>query len=398
MRILITILLIPVGALLFVSCGGSEATKPEAAFRPVQVGVIAAHNESVPAFLEAPGTVQPRDRIALSSQINGFVKAVLVQAGDVVSAGQLLVTLDSRDAESQKAMATAGIDEAQAALAEARKGAEMAKSMQAAAKAAADLAGETYGRYQKLFAARSVSPQELDEVRARRDGAAADLAAKEAMAAAAQDRLRQVEAKIAQADAQSRRADVYLGWTTVKAPSAGRVVERSVDPGSAIFPGSPLITVESASRPRVLASLPTAESGGLHNGLEVRVTLPDRPEISASGRVSEIIPLSSQSSHTLQFKLDLPSDFPAVSGTFVKVEIPAGTRQALLVPGHALRVVGQLTGVFVADSASRARFRLVKSTAYDNDRAELLSGIAQGERVVVNLTDQITDGALLEIR
>jgi RND family efflux transporter MFP subunit len=191
---------------------------------------------------------------------------------------------------------------------------------------------------------------------------------------------------------------VYVSWTVVKAPSSGRIVERNVDPGSAIFPGSPLITLESTSRPQILASLPTTDSGRLRNGLEVRVRIPDQPQTLVQGRVSEITPLSTPGSHTVQFKVDLPSDFSAVSGTFVKVEISVGTRQALLVPVQAIREAGQLTGVFVADVSAKARFRLVKATAYDPDRVELLAGIEPGERIIAKLTDQITDGVLLEIR
>jgi multidrug efflux pump subunit AcrA (membrane-fusion protein) len=396
MRTINLALPIAAGVLLLAACG--ESPKSASAWKPVQVGIITARSESVAAIVEAPGTVQPRDRVVLSSQINGFVREVRVRAGDTVAAGQLLATLDARDADSQKAMAQASIDEAQAALAEAQKGAQMARSMRAAAKASADLASGTYARYQKLYEARSVSLQELDEVRARRDGAAADLAAKEAMVAAAEDRFRQAEARISQANAQSRRADVYVSWTVVKAPSSGRIVARNVDPGNAIFPGSPLITLESTSRPQILASLPTTDSGHLRNGLEVRARIPDQPQTLVQGRISEITPLSTPGSHTVQFKVDLPSDFSAVSGTFVKVEIPAGTRQALLVPIQALREAGQLTGVFVADGSAKARFRLVKATAYDPDRVELLAGIEPGERIIAKLTDQITDGVPMEIR
>lgn len=396
MRTIHLALPIVAGAVWLAAC--SEYPKPAASAKAIPVGIITARSESVPAIVEAPGSVQPRDRVVLFSQINGFVLEVRVRAGDTVTAGQVLVTLDARDAESQKAMAQAAVDEAQAALAEARKGAQVAQSLRAVARAAADLASSTYGRYQKLFEARSVSPQELDEVRARRDGAAADLAAKEAMVAAAEDHLRQVEAKISQANAQARRADVYISWTVVKAPSAGRIVERSVDPGSTIFPGSPLATIESTSRPQVMASLPTADSSHLRNGLEVRARIPNQPQRPVQGRIAEIIPLSTSGSHTVQFKVDLPADFPALSGSFVKVEIPAGTRQALLLPMNAVRENGQLTGIFVADGAARARFRLVKTTPYDPERVELLAGVEPGERIIAKLTDQITDGVPLEIR
>ncbi len=384
------------GTLLFASCSGPAPSVAPA--QSVRAEVVTLQNESVPAMLEAPGSVQPRDRIMLSSQINGFVREVRVRAGDTVTAGQVLVTLDARDADSQKDAAQASIQEAQAALVEARRGTEVARSMRTAAKAAADLATGTYARYQKLAESRSVSPQELDEMRARRDAAAADLAAKESMVAAAEDRIPQIEARIAQAGAQSRRADVYVGWTVVKAPSAGRIVERSVDPGSAIFPGGPLIAIESTSRPQVLASLPTTEAASLRNGLEVNIRIPDQAKAATQGRVSEIIPLSASGSHTVQFKVDLPADFAAVSGSFVKVAIPAGTRQALLVPIQAVRESGQLTGIFVVDGSGKARFRLVKTAPYDPQRVELLAGIEPGERIIAKLTDQIIDGISLEIR
>ncbi len=382
-------------SLLLAACG--ESPKPASSQRSMQAQIFTASYLSVPAVVEAPGTVQPRNRIAVSSQINGFVRSVNVRAGDTVGPGQLLVALDAREAEGQKDAAQASIAEAQAALEEARKGAEMAASMRAAAKANNDLASSTYQRYEKLFEARSVSPQELDEMRARRDGAAADLAAKETMVAAAQDRLKAVQARIAQASAQERRADVVVGWTVLKAPAAGRIVERSVDPGSAIFPGSPLVVLETVSNPQVLAEIPTTQITALRLGLGVTVRIP-ASETAVKGRVVEIIPLSNPATHSVQFKVDLPPGTDVPTGGFARVDVPNGTRDALLVPRTAVRETGQLTGVFVVDSGSKARYRLVKVTPYDADRYELLSGIERGERVVSTVTDELVDGITLEAR
>ena len=61
----------------------------------------------------------------------------------------------------------------------------------------------------------------------RRDASAAELASSESMVAAAQERIKQVEARISQAKAQAGRADVLIGWTQIKAPAAGKIVERS---------------------------------------------------------------------------------------------------------------------------------------------------------------------------
>ncbi len=377
-------------------CGGNKAESPGIQGKPAWASAITARYASVPAVVEAPGTVQPRNRVALSSQINGFVSRMHVRVGDSVTSGQVLATLDARDAENQKAMAQAAVDEAQAALSEARKAYQAAAQRNAAAKAAAELANQTYQRYQKLFESRSVSPQEMDEVKMRRDAGAADLASSESMVAAAQERIKQVEARISQANAQAGRADVLVGWTQIKAPSAGRIVERFVDAGTAIFPGSPLLVIESTARPQVLADVPTEHARSLKSGMIVRLRNPQSKEV-LEGRIAEIVPLSNPVTHSIQFKVDLPQEAGIPNGQFVRVDIPTGTRNALLVPRQAVRETGQLAGLFVVDAASKARFRLVKTVPYDAENFEVLSGVEPGENVLIRLSNDITDGTTVEI-
>jgi multidrug efflux pump subunit AcrA (membrane-fusion protein) len=385
------------GLAIHMACTGKQAYTPEAAGQAVPAETLTVGTEAIPAVIEAPGTVQPRDRISISSQINGFIREMRFQVGDIVKKDQILATLDARDARSQKEAAQAGIDEAEAALSEARKAHQASVEMQTAAKAASDLAAQTLVRYQKLAESHSASPQELDEVRMRRNAAAADLASREAMAAAAQDRIRQVEAKIAQAKAQSGRADVMLGWTEIKAPSSGRIAQRLADPGTAIFPGSPLLVLESIDRPQVLADIPTERSGLLHRGSTVKIRSTETG-MALEGRISEIIPLSNPATHSVQFKIDIPANLLLPSGQFVKVELTAGARQALLAPRAAIRETGQLTGIFVVDPASKAHFRLVKIAPYDAEHIEVLSGIQPGEKIVSRLSGSIIDGITIAER
>ena len=384
------------GIVFQIACGEKKASQSKSA-SGMAVRAPAIQYESVPAVVEAPGSVQPRNRITLAAQINGFVREIRVRPGDSVKQGQVLATLDARDAESQKAAAQAAIDEAQAGLSEAQKAQQAAVEMRSAAQASAELAGQTLARYQKLFEARSASPQEIDEIRARRNVSASELASREAMVAAAADRVRQGEARIAQARAQAGRADVMLGWTQIKAPSSGRIVERPVDPGSAIFPGTPLLVIESTALPQVLADIPTERAGSLHVGMSVSVRAAGIAG-TLEGRLSEIVPLSNPLTHSVQFKVDLPSNAALSSGQFVTVDIPVGKRNALLAPNTSIRRTGQLTGLFVVDGASNARFRLVKSAPYDAARSEILSGIEPGERVLAELSDLVVDGLPVEIR
>jgi multidrug efflux pump subunit AcrA (membrane-fusion protein) len=385
------------GLALQLGCGEKRADSPTPDGKPLQVRVTAIQYESIPSIIEAPGTVQARNRIALSSQINGFVRDMRIRVGDSVKPDQVLATLDARDAESQKSLAQAAVEEAQAALSEAHQASKAAGERQSAAKSAMQLAAQTYQRYQKLFESRSISPQEMDEVRTRRDAAAAELASSESMVAAAQDRIKQVEARISQAKAQAGRADVMLSWTQIKSPVAGKVVERTVDKGTAIFPGTPLMVVESTARPQVLADLPTEHANQLQMGKAVRFRGSETGGI-LEGRIVEIAPLSDPATHSIQFKVDLPSDFSMPNGHFIRIEVPIGSRDAILVPRRAIRQTGQLTGLFVVDSDSKARFRLIKAAPYDAERLEILSGIELGERILVELNDTVTDGMPVEIK
>jgi multidrug resistance efflux pump len=304
--------------------------------------------------------------------------------------------LDARDAENQKAAAESSVAEAEAALAEARRAYDAAKEMRSASGASMELAKQTFARYEKLFESKSVSPQEMDEVRMRRDAAVAEMASRESMVAAAEERVKQVEAKISQAKAQSGRADVLVSYTRILAPEPGIVAEKSVDAGSAIFPGSPLIAIDTTGKPQVLGSLPVEQAGHLRLGMDCRLrSSSSAPPIR--GQVSEIVPRSDPATHSVAFKVDLAEGASVVHGEFMKLEIPAGTRDALLIESKAVVRQGQLEGLFVVDENRIARFRLVKTAPYDSEKLEILSGIQPGETIITRSNSRIKDGTQVEI-
>ncbi|MFH1572626.1 MAG: efflux RND transporter periplasmic adaptor subunit, partial [Acidobacteriota bacterium] len=209
---------------------------------------------------------------------------------------------------------------------------------------------------------------------------------------------RQVEARIAQADAQVRRTEVVLGWTAMEAPVNGQVVARRADPGSAIFPGSPLLEIETTGDLQVLSSIPTQHRGLLSPGLTVTIRPNGDPSAAVQGKIAEIVPASDPGSHSTAFRVDLPAGFGAPPGAFVTVDVPAGSRAALLVPKNAVRETGQLSGIFVLDSTAHARFRLVKVAPRGDDSLELLSGAVPGDRIVLSPSLAIVDGTPVEIR
>ena len=200
---------------------------------PIDVLTVAARpiEERVPAV----GTVRAEHEAVVAARLLGHVQTVAVRAGDVVAAGQVLVTLDDRELRAEAEAARAARDEADSAVVAAEHGVD-------AARAALRLAEATYARFEALLAEESVSRQEYDEAEARRAAAASALAAAESGRS-------QAEARRARAEAALTRAEVALGHARVIAPMAGVVTDEAVDPGDLAAPGTPAGHDRGAGRP-----------------------------------------------------------------------------------------------------------------------------------------------------
>ncbi len=217
-------------------------------------------------YYEATGTVWSKTTTILSSKIMGTVISLRVREGDKVSAGQVLIEIDNRDASAQLQRATAGLRQAQEGLVEVEQAINASKSAQAAAEASKRLADSTYARYQALIERKSVSPQEFDEAKARQEMA-------EAEARRAADTLRVLAAKrqqalaqIDQAKAEIANAQVFVSYARITSPISGLVVAKHTEVGSTATPGTPLLTIEDGSRYRLEAAVEESQLGKIRMG------------------------------------------------------------------------------------------------------------------------------------
>jgi len=308
---------------------------------PPGAKVAEAVRVTAPAFERASGTVAAERRATVSSRILARIVAVRVHAGDTVARGDVLVRLDSRDLRAR-------VEEAKQAL--------------DAARARRDLARAEKARYEKLFRRRVVAKQRLDAVLAEADTAEAELA-----------RRRQAlnEAKTA------------LSYAVIRAPVAGRVVDRLAEPGELAVPGTPLLRVYDPTALRV--EVPVRET------LAVTLAVGERLEVEipalgrrVTGTIEEIVPFAEPGARTLLIKVGLPPAPKLFAGLFARMFVPAGERARILVPATAVVRIGQLAFVTVVDGEGRAARRAV--TLGDDridDRVEVLSGLGDGERVVI---------------
>jgi RND family efflux transporter MFP subunit len=321
----------------------------------------------LPETVEVAGTVRARTSALVAARIPGVVVMLGVREGDRVRKGQLLAQLESRETQSAAAGAAAATDEARRALDEA-----------AARKKLADV---TFERYQQLFKEQAISRQEFDVKQMERDVASQGLARAEA-------RLRQTrEGAVA--------AGTIADYTKIIAPIAGIITSKPVDLGASVFPAQPLLTIEDEASYQLELAIPETQVAKVKPGTAVQVTL-DAAGSSFAATVSEIVPVADQASRTFIAKVRLPQKLLR-SGMFGRGTIALGTSaNGMAVSDKAVVVRGALTMVWVVDRENIARMRLVKVGKTLGDRVEILSGLADGERVVVAGADKVSEGVKVE--
>lgn len=348
--------------------------------------------ESFEAYYEAVGTVRSKNSSVIAARITGNIVAIHVHEGDRVRKGQALVEIENRDAGIQVQKAQAGLREAQNALDEVERDIHAAEAGREAARANETLATTTFNRYKTLFDRRSVSPQEFDEVRAKRDVAMAERARAERLLQAVKAKQKQMLARIDQAKADVSNAQVYSGYARLISPINGVVVAKQIDVGSLATPGAPLLRIEDESQYQLEVSVEESQLSNIHLQDEAKVQIDAIGKRDLSCAVKEIVPTSDPNSRSYLVRVDLPSDAGLRSGLFGKARFRSGQRQAVVVPQAAVTERGQLVGVFVVDESGLARLRLIKTGDAMGERVEVLSGLTSGEQIVAENPAAIQDG------
>ncbi len=361
--------------------------------RGVRFQVVA--REPVRETVEAVGTVRSKTQTLIASKVLGYVREVRFREGDRVEAGQLLVAVEEREFVARVDLARAALDEASMALEEAKRTLEEAEAGLRSAEADHAYAAATAARSRRLLDQELISPQDYEGAEAKRKSTEAAMEQARARILAVKARQEQARQRIAQAQAELQTAQLTLADTRIAAPSTGVVVERHVEPGDLALPGQRLLALDDPRHYRLEAVVGESAMGHVRLGQTVPVAVDALSRI-LDGRVVEVVPAADPQSRSVTVKLDLPPDPALRSGAFGRARFPAGQRPVLLVPAGALVERGQLTGVYVVDGESVARLRLITVGQRHGDRVEVLSGLAPGERIVVEGVERLADGRRVE--
>ena len=347
--------------------GCSQSTPAPSAPPPtVQAQLVHSQAAQTPQSIAATGTLHAKETATISAQVPATIQRVLVQPGDHVRAGQLLISLS---AASQ-----------QAALNEATQAAAAAHMQQLAAQSDATLAAQTLARYRILQQQKSVSPQEFDEVEKR--------------AQAAQLRLESFQAQSQQAQAAVSGARAQLAYTTLRAPFSGVVTARLADPGTLAAPGVPLLQLDRDGPLQVYTTVDESLIGSIQLGMHGPVSVDSAGNLT--GIVAQIVPAADPASRSFLVKLDLPRARNLRAGMFATVQFPGAPRSMILVPQSAVVLRGSLDCVYALDPHGIAQLRYVTLGNRHGDQVEVLSGVAAGETLVNNPGDRDLAGKRIE--
>ena len=365
------------------ACGTTRhETGAENKQAPISVQTIAAATAEWPATYEATGTVRARTTSVVAARMMGYAREVRAQAGDHVKAGQVLAVLDARDLEASLRSAAAGLDEVRQAMGE-------ADGAVAASKAGLDLAQATFARMQDLYNKKSISTQEFDEAQAR-------LKAAQAQHEMGLARRKQLDSKLRQAEQAVNASEVNRSFAEVTAPFAGLVTVKSIETGNLVTPGAPLFTIEREGAFRLEAAVEESRLGSIRVGQGAGVHL-EGVEREIEARVTEIVPSVDASSRSGTVKIDLPALATLRTGMFGRASFQMGERKLIAVPSGAVHENGQLESVYVAEEGV-ARTRLVTVGQKWNKQTEVLSGLAEGEKVIYPVPREMADGIRVEVR
>jgi RND family efflux transporter MFP subunit len=395
-----TALLIALAAIFSASCSRSSAGKTietASAARPMAVQALTVASKAVRRNIESVGSLFAYEEVTVSSEVEGRVERVMADVGDRVASGQPIVkivpaelelTLEQQRAALQQARARLGINGNSDDLTDVRVAAEVKR-------AAADLADaeQKYRRAKSLYEQGVLPRQNFDEAESRYNAARAayDLAVQT---------VENMRAQLAGSRASTRLAQKKLNDSTIRAPFAGQVKERTVTQGQYLKVQAPVMVIVNIDPLRVRLKVPEKMAAWVHEGQDVSVTVEAYADRTFKGKVTRINPSVDQQTRSFEVEALIENhDSTLKPGFFAKAVIQSNNvTSALFVPQDALLYVYGVYKIFVIED-NRLKERDVKLGERAGDEVEITEGLREGERVALPAKGQeLRDGATVEVK
>ena len=346
------------------------AVTPTAPVAP-RVSVVKAVAVDAGRLLALPAALSAKQQTLVYARANGYVNRWLVDIGDSVKKGQLLVQLDTPELDKQLAQAQASLAQTKAALAQAQ--------------ANRNYAYLTAKREAELYGKSLISAQENDQAQTQ--------------AAIWDANVNAAKANVAAQRANVGQLEQLVSFGKVQAPYDGTITRRLVDVGTLVNAGAganaaALFEIASTDPMQAYVDVPQVFAPSVHVGGQAKIAVRNFRGRVFIGRITRAAGALDPASRTLRTEIDLPNPKGELfAGMYVDVSLDvAVTHQVVRVPSSA--IIADARGVHVAVVDGSGKVHLVAvTTGLDNGTTiELVAGLSGGEQVMTAPPGGVTDG------
>lgn len=359
---------------------GSSADPPAAVAR--------VERRTIADTLKISGEFKPFQDVDVHAKVAGYIKAIYVDVGTHVKQGQTLAILEVPELAAQLAGADAAVRRADEEIGRALGDLDRAKSSHAAAHSASKRLSDAAKTREGL-----VAQQELDDAQAKDLGSEAQVSSANAALSAAHQALEVAEANQKQAQALS-------DYTRITAPFAGVITMRYADTGALVAAGTssttqatPVVRLAEISVLRLVLPVPESVAAQIHFHDPVQVHVQALGE-DIQGRVSRFADALDLETRTMETEIDCENrDGRLMPGMYTESEISLKqASNALTVPLEAVVRNGDDATVLEVNAKNIIEERHIKLGLEDNSRVEVLSGLSEGDRVIIGNRSEFRSG------
>ena len=329
-----------------------------------------------------PGTMKALTEAPVMARASGYVKRRLADIGDAVSEGQVLAEIEAPELDQQIRQSVSAKEQAAAAIEQSEAGLRLAKSNQ-------NIARLTAERWRNLEAHGAVSKQENDNYQAMFEAQTANVQAAEKAISAARSNL-------GAADAGLARLNQLKSYQQVRAPFSGVITVRNVETGMLVTEGATLLfRVAQFGRLRVYVNVPQHDVPAIRPGMPATVSIEDSGNPPAKGVVTRMSNALDPATRTMLTEIQVSNSARTlVPGMFVMVTMSrVQAYPPLLIPGDTLVIRSDGPQVAVVGDDDRIHFQKIRLGRDLGQKLQVLEGLEEGDRIVINPGDTATEGA-----
>ncbi len=376
---------IPVMVGFLASCGNSEKVQandpsgPGTVSAQASVGVTKVGRKTLQRTLALSSELVPYQVIDVYAKEAGYVKELNVDYGTRVQKDQVMATLDIPELQSQLLQDDAAIKTAQNQVTHAQNELTRVKAQYTALHL-------QYDRLNKVSQSKPglVAQQEVDDAQGK------DLAA-DAQVEASQSNLEVTQSQLESARAKREHDQVLFDYAKITAPFAGVVTQRYANLGTLMQAGTnsstqamPLVRISQDDRFRLVIPVPESYVHSIHEGDPVSVLVPSLSR-TFPGKVARFSVDVQSDTRTMHTEVDvLNPNRILLPGLYAEATITLEKKDnTLVIPVQAVSQGDQNT-VYVVNSSNKIEVRTVKLGIQTADDAEVLSGLNEGESIVVS--------------